>query len=420
MESKKGFSILKIFVIIVCIILIALSLVVNILFSRKNTPEIFGYYVYVLNNDDMGELLPQGTALISKNATGLTVNQGDVILCRLSETDELSIRTVYKIGIDEATGIENYYLATSEAQISGDNSVNEFVTKEKIIAVCTGYPQNINLGRYITFTSGIKGILLQLILPSIVLVIFLIVKIASSRDEEDDDEDYGFYDYDEAVENRPKETASPLFEATQDSYASDELERKKQSIAENFSQKEVNPNSPYQKEKERTMQFKAFKEATGKFPAQNGNTTANANQVDVTEMFTAPKGLSNTMQFTAQRSAESSFAARNISSQSSTAPTADALREEMLRRTAEAELNTVKEVYANNPERTVQPNIPTHELPKTAPLRSPTAQQAQPRKSNTPNIDDILQKSDSETKKKNISTMSVDDLLSMIESEKNK
>ena len=207
MESKKGFSILKIFVIIVCIILIALSLVVNILFSRKNTPEIFGYYVYVLNNDDMGELLPQGTALISKNATGLTVNQGDVILCRLSETDELSIRTVYKIGIDEATGIENYYLATSEAQISGDNSVNEFVTKEKIIAVCTGYPQNINLGRYITFTSGIKGILLQLILPSIVLVIFLIVKIASSRDEEDDDEDYGFYDYDEAVENRPKETA---------------------------------------------------------------------------------------------------------------------------------------------------------------------------------------------------------------------
>ena len=80
------------------------------------------------------------------------------------------------------------------------------------------------------------------------------------------------------------------------------------SIAENFSQKEVNHDSPYQKEKERTMQFKA----------QKGS-------------------LTNTRSFPTGSSAESSFAARNLGAQSSTAPTADALREEMLRKTAEAE-----------------------------------------------------------------------------------
>ena len=135
------------------------------------------------------------------------------------------------------------------------------------------------------------------------LVIFLIAKIASNKGDDDDDE-FGFYEYDEKEKERADfesrknihdKTANPLFEPSQEIQPSNELERKKMSIAENFSQKKVNPDSPYQKEKERTMQFKA------------------------------------------QRSAESTFAARNLGGSSSTAPTADALREEMLRKTAEAE-----------------------------------------------------------------------------------
>ncbi|MDD7186074.1 MAG: hypothetical protein PUH54_10470 [Oscillospiraceae bacterium] len=369
MENKKGFSVLKFLITVICIIFIALSLAVNIMFNQKHSPNIFGYYIYLLNNQDMGNLLPQGTALISKEADGLEIKQGDIILCHLNESDEVIIRTVYKTVADESTGSEIYYLSTANAQ--DDNSVTDFIPRENILALCTGYPQNINLGRWINFTLNIKGIIIQLILPSIILVIFLIAKIASSKDDEDDEED----NIPEEKHSKPnpaptfkasdiKET--PLFvDPTPQDYTTDELERKKQSIAEHFSHKEVNPNSPYQKEKERTMQFKALREAenTAKLEAQKKN------QVDVTEMFSAPKNISHEK------------------------TPADTLREEMQKHSAETEKPAVT---------------------KTAP--KPVA----PRKSSTPDIGDIIKKSENNAKKKNVSNMSVDDLLKLIEDEKNK
>ena len=207
MENKKGFSILKFFTVLVCIIFIALSLTVNILFNQKHTPKIFGYYIYVLNNQDMGSILPEGTALISKAAEGLEVKQGDIILCHLDNSEEVIIRTVYKTASDESTGSELYYLSTVTAQ--DDNSVTDFITKENILALCTGYPQNPNLGRWITFTLNIKGIVIQLILPSILLVILLIAKIASSKDNEDDDEE----DY-EIPEKNTRKSTPPTFKAS--------------------------------------------------------------------------------------------------------------------------------------------------------------------------------------------------------------
>ncbi len=160
---------------------------------------------------------------------------------------------------------------------------------------------------------------------------------------------------------------------------------------ENFSQKKVNPDSPYQKEKERTMQFKA------------------------------------------QRSAESTFAARNVGSASSTAPTADALREEMLRKTAEAERTgnynikgtggSTKSASSASDITGVLPKAQLAEMsradiPKTTPLRSQSAQPAAPRKSSSPDISDIIKRSENSTRKKSADDMSVDDLLKLIEDEK--
>jgi len=384
MENKKGFSILKFFIILACIIFIVLSLSVNILFNQKNTPKFFGYYVYVLNNKDMGALLPEGTALISKSAENLEIKQGDIILCHLNDSDDVIIRTVYKTASDEATGSDVYYLSTATAQ--DDNSVTDFIPKENVLALCTGYPQNANLGRWINFTLNIKGIVIQLILPSIILVILLIAKIASSKDSDEDE------DYEIPKEKNPKTNPAstptfkssdiketPLFvDPTPQDYTNDELERKKQSIAEHFSQKEVNPNSPYQKEKERTMQFKALKAAenTAKMAAQPKKT-----QVDVTEMFSAQKN--------------------HIPEKKP----ADIIREEMQKRTAEAE----------NQNRRFSEQKIVPEVKAPAPEKKPA-----PHKSASPDINDIIKKSENNAKKKNVSTMSVDDLLKLIEDEKNK
>ena len=266
--------------------------------------------------------------------------------------------------------------------------------------------ESAELGALIRFASGIKGILLLLVLPCVILVIFLIAKIASSKD--DDDEDFGFYQYDEKEKqkelsesrrNAHDKSGNPLFEPSQEIQPSNELELKKMSIAENFSQKKVNPDSPYQKEKERTMQFKA------------------------------------------QRSAESTFAAKNVGGSSSTAPTADALREEMLRKTAEAERTGTFNIKTTSTPQQAAPAEPItdntgilsksqlaemsrNDVPKTTPLRSQsapsTAAPKPPKKSSTPDISDIIKKSERNARKRSASDMSVDDLLKLIEEEKKK
>lgn len=409
MEKEKRFSILKFVLIALSIILIVLSIIINIAFSGGKTPKLFGRYVYVVKEtDNMGESVTKGAALLAADAKNATISKGDIVLCYPADAPEtLKVLSIFDI-VSAEDGTQKYI--TADATRIGSE---ESITRDKIIAKCTGYNQSLGIGSFVKFASGIKGILALLVLPCVLLVIFFIAKIASSKGEDDDD--FGFYEYDEAEKERAvsesrrsshEKSANPLFEPSQEIQPSNELERKKMSIAENFSQKKVNPDSPYQKEKERTMQFKA------------------------------------------QRSAESTFAAKNVGGSSSTAPTADALREEMLRKTAEAERErtgsfnvkaAAPAVSANTAQRpVVSESVPDNtgilsksqlaemsrnDVPKTTPLRSqsaPSAAAPKPKKSSTPDISDIIDKSEREEKKKSPSNMSVDDLIKMIEEEKKK
>ncbi len=396
MENKKGFSVLKAVITVICILFIVVSLALNIAFSKSNIPNVFGKYIYVVENNPLGSNVTDGAALIAAEVdTATELVKGDIVLCYPANdtTNTLQLRSI--ADIVKIDGVTKYStgIATGMEPDSG-------ITRDRIVALCTGNPQSLELGKFITFTTSVKGIVLELILPCIILVIFLIAKIASAG-ENDDDEDYDFYEYDEEEEENGKKRrapshekpSNPLFEPSQEIQPSNDFERKKMSIAENFSQKHVNHDSPYQKEKERTMQFKA------------------------------------------QRSAESSFAARNMGGQSSTAPTADALREEMLRKTAEAErtgsFSTKLYAQQETPSEPVSDNtgilsksqlaeMARNDVPKTTPLKSPSASAAPKKKSSSPDIDDIITKSASNERKKNVSSMSVDDLLRMIEDEKSK
>ena len=65
-----------------------------------------------------------------------------------------------------------------------------------------------------------------------------------------------------------------------------------------------------------------------------------------------------------------------------------------------------------------------NDVPKTTPLRSQsapsTAAPKPPKKSSTPDISDIISKTEHNERKKKAADMSVDDLLRLIEEEKNK
>ena len=385
MEKQKRFSILKLVIIVLSILLIVTSIVINIAFSGGKTPKLFGRYVYIVKpTDNMGSSVTEGAALLAAPAEKTSIAKGDIVLCYPADAPEtLKVLSIFDI-------------------VTADDGTQKFICRScgRTFGITTN-----------SITSGSKKELdvWSKYIPCVLLVIFFIAKIASAKGQDDDE--FGFYEYDEKEKERAMsenrrnlhdKSANPLFEPSQEIQPSDELERKKMSIAENFSQKKVNPDSPYQKEKERTMQFKT------------------------------------------QRSAESTFAARNVGGSSSTAPTADALREEMLRKTAEAErtgtfsvknenINTGKIQKPAAPEavpdntgilsKTQLAEMSRNDVPKTTPLRSqsaPSSAAPKAKKSSTPDISDIIDKSERNEKKKSPSNMSVDDLIKMIEEEKKK
>lgn len=400
MQKKKRFSVLKLLVVIICITSIIVSLAANILFTKNNVPCIFGRVIYVVDeNNAMEGDITTGAALIAKEATDISIVTGDIVICYPADNPgSLCLRSINYV-VDAEDGTQTYFTRDSFHEDQTDS-----ITKDKIVAVCTGYPESYSLGRFIDFAISMNGILVMLVAASVILVIFIIASIVGSHSANDDEEEENnIYDYsgDDTKKKKRKKNA-PLYDTSTGTIDSPELERKKMSIADNFSQKQVNPDSPYQKEreKERTMQFKA----------QRGNVQ--------------PENSENTTVFAKPDVQQTSNAA-------------DTIREEMLRKTAEAEKTGVYNIKGGVPQEVVSDDTGIlskaeveqlsrretsvnevrniAEVKKTAPAKPPVTSSG-----GSPDISDIIRKTENERRKKSPSDMSVDDLLRMIENEKKK
>ncbi|MDE6774813.1 MAG: hypothetical protein K2J37_00675 [Ruminococcus sp.] len=412
MKRKKRFSVLKLFFTIICVTSIIVSAAVNLLFADGRTPELFGRYIYLVGEDNpMTGDINTGSALIAMDASEITIATGDIVLCYPADApDKLSLRSVSFIAASDDSS-ESYYTKDSFHEDNADS-----ISKDRIVAVCTGYPESLELGRFIDFARSFNGRVVMMGIAALFLLLFIVSAFARSRSDEEEEE-YDFYDYEEddgkKKKNQNQKGSMPLYEPAAEAAQNPELERKKMSIAENFKQKQVNPDSPYQRERERER----------------------------TMQFTAPRpgsSLSSTMSFTSTGSAESSFVARNRDNQkSSPAPTADALREEMLRKTAAAERTGVYNIRKPSSEPVSdntgiitaaqiaelrggsavprQHNAPEPVKPAVKTVSSPVSQ-----KSSSPDISDILRQTGSPRSTKSPSEMSVDELLKMIEDEKSK
>lgn len=300
-KKNKAVSALGVIVSIILILVAAATLLVTILFAKKDTPELFGYYLYlqkssameVTDSDDDSASIHANTVVFAKAYNGtdpLSVN--NAVLCVLSpedsspmedkDSDGYAIRRILRIEPNEETGELLYYPTTMQADLIGTEPA---ITGSSIIGLCEF--EHEGLYSYITFARTLPGILLLLALPCALLIIMIIAKAARSKNRRLDESTYAFeesydevpgediYDEDymddeddmddedmstdsgryEDEEYTPEPTA-PLY--TPDISSTSTLDRKRVSIAQNFTPKAVNPNSPYQKA--RTMQFKAMKD----------------------------------------------------------------------------------------------------------------------------------------------------------------
>lgn len=292
--KKKSKSILAVVLAILLILVVAVSLTTNILFSRKDTPKIFGHYIYLMEYDTM----EAGAAAVATGTTDLNaagtvdsesaaasihkhtaviatayqesdpIAKNNAVLCVLApddtstdiDSDRVAVRRIYNIEQDE-TGVLKYYPTTMK---TNDVGTEPPITVDSILGKCAY--ESGELYSYVTFATGVPGILTLLVLPSVILVIMLIVAIARANGKHDDeytfeenyDEVYSEDSYDDddsAYDDEELGGRSPLFRPSENTAQSRSFEQKHSSIAENFERKQVNPNSPYQKA--RTMQFKA-------------------------------------------------------------------------------------------------------------------------------------------------------------------
>ena len=292
--KKKSKSILAVVLAILLILVVAVSLTTNILFSRKDTPKIFGHYIYLMEYDTM----EAGAAAVATGTTDLNaagtvdsesaaasihkhtaviatayqesdpIAKNNAVLCVLApddtstdiDSDRVAVRRIYNIEQDE-TGVLKYYPTTMK---TNDVGTEPPITVDSILGKCAY--ESCELYSYVTFATGGPGILTLLVLPSVILVIMLIVAIARANGKHDDeytfeenyDEVYSEDSYDDddsAYDDEELGGRSPLFRPSENTAQSRSFEQKRSSIAENFERKQVNPNSPYQKA--RTMQFKA-------------------------------------------------------------------------------------------------------------------------------------------------------------------
>ncbi|MBQ8515266.1 MAG: hypothetical protein IJ496_07700 [Ruminococcus sp.] len=291
MKKKKTTSVLGVIVAVILIIVAATTMLTTALFATQDTPQLFGYYLYLQKSDAMevtdGEddsaSIHANTVVFAKAYNGtdpLSVN--NAILCVLAPDDSspiedkdsngYAIRRILRIEPNEETGELLYYPTTMRTDSIGTEPA---ITASSILGLCQF--EHAGLYTYITFVQTMPGILLLLALPCVLLIAMLITKIVRARNRKLDEDAYAFeesydgipgedmYDeeYEEDVTDDPSgyddyadEPSTPLY--TPDMGNTSTLDRKRVSIAQNFTPKAVNPNSPYQKA--RTMQFKAQKD----------------------------------------------------------------------------------------------------------------------------------------------------------------
>ena len=255
-SKKKHGSAFAVLFVILLLLSVAFTVCANVIFSGDRVPMIAGYYLYLHEKSDMEPDIPANSLVIAKSAEQESLQAGAKVLCYLADGN-MALRCIYNIDVNE-DGTSLYYPGTAVEQ------GNELTIERKnIFAVCTWASKEMYT--VIQFATSVVGLMAMLVVPCIILIIMLLIKIAKSSRDDDDEEDEDYIleddDYEEEAPRRRKRSQGPLFDPEQAGMEDDSLEKKKASIQENFSEKPVNENSPYQKAvQERTMKFKKIEE----------------------------------------------------------------------------------------------------------------------------------------------------------------
>lgn len=168
-------------VIGILILLIAAMLVIYFSFRETGSaPKLFGYYIYQTHAVNMETAVPAESAVFAKDAETELIDNNDVVLCRLDNNLTI-IRIVEKLEEDG----ESFYIVRYDTAAVNDTYK---IPAESVIAKAVYY--DIFTGKLLNFATSERGIIAVVIIPSILIVLFQVVKIVlAQKDDDEDDED---------------------------------------------------------------------------------------------------------------------------------------------------------------------------------------------------------------------------------------
>ena len=171
-QKRAPMQIVGIVVIFILAVLIILTFVLFGIFKDQNSaPKLFGYRVYVVDNDRMEPRIPKGAAVFVNEGSLPNPGSQSVILCRID--DQLWVIGYVGTELTENGGVS--YL------VKYDNATDDKtwgISQSDIIGVAETYDSFF--GWLIRFASSKAGMMIIVIIPCLLIIIYEVAMLILS------------------------------------------------------------------------------------------------------------------------------------------------------------------------------------------------------------------------------------------------
>ena len=168
-KSVNVLSVIETVFIIVCALAIAVMLVLYFAFRGDNAvPSVGGYSFYYLKASNMEPNIPKGTAVIAQASKIDQLAPGKTCLAKIGDEDNYDIVLIGVTNIEEENGTKYYTLKFTTA-------TQEIRVPESDIIAKAQWQSEI-LGKLLGFATSTSGIMLVIIIPSLLIIIFQILR----------------------------------------------------------------------------------------------------------------------------------------------------------------------------------------------------------------------------------------------------
>lgn len=176
-KKSSAVNIIEGIVIGILILLIAGMLFLYFSFSGNGAaPNIFGYTFYHTKAVKMEPKIPQNTVVIGKTGDLDNIKVGSVVICQIGE-DTVLTRVVQLVS---ENGEVSYVVKFDTAPANDTFKI----PAENVIARATS--QSSAFGSVLNFATSTFGIMLVIIIPSLIIIIFQVVRIINVKRHEEE------------------------------------------------------------------------------------------------------------------------------------------------------------------------------------------------------------------------------------------